>query len=254
MTIQSSELLKLSPLGILVCDLDGRIDWCNDIFLNITGLDKNDVIAVFFAALPFETTDNQGFEVQLFNNSVDGRTKFHYWCALSSNKSQMIHYYAIDRDRQNSESTDTLNHSQLSRRPNWVEYLNYEVSRSRRYDNPLCILKLQILTQTNPDELSDQTINQTVKDALVDGLRWADMMSATRSGGFLMVLPETPVSSIESLTGKLSSSINSQLKQLSENFNYRLFFGHSYWQKHDDAQLLLARARNDLVVNLENAP
>jgi GGDEF domain-containing protein len=97
------------------------------------------------------------------------------------------------------------------------------------------------------------TINQTIKNALVDGLRWADMMSATRSGGFLMVLPETPVSSIESLADKLSSSIESQLKLLSSNFEYRLFFGHSCWQKHDDAQLLLARARSDLVEKMENA-
>ncbi len=251
MTIQSSELLEHSPMGILVCHLDGRIGWCNDIFLTITGLDRNDVIEAFFASLPFETTDNQGFEVRLFDNSLDGRTKFQYWCALSSDKSQMIHYYAIDR--QNNESTAKLSHSQLSKRPNWEEYLNYEVSRSRRYDNPLCILKLQILTQANPDKLSEQTINQTIKNALTDGLRWADMMSATRSGGFLMVLPETPLSSIESLIDKLSSSINAQLQSLSVGVEHRLFFGHSCWRKHDDAQLLLARARQDLVANLENA-
>ena len=251
MTIQSSELLEHSPMGILVCDLDGRIDWCNDIFFSITGLKNDAVVGQLFAALPFESTDNQGFQVQLFDKSVNSKTKFLYWHALTSNKSQTIHYYAIDR--QNTDSTAKLNHTELSKRPNWVEYLNYEVSRSRRYDNPLCILKLQILAQTNPDELGDQTINQTVKDSLIDGLRWADMMSMTRSGGFLMVLPETPVSSIESLADKLSSSIESQLKLLSSNFEYRLFFGHSCWQKHDDAQLLLARARSDLVEKMENA-
>lgn len=251
MTIQSTELLEHSPLGILVCDLDSRIDWCNDIFLTITGLNNDAVIGQLFAALPFESTDNQGFQVQLFDKSVKSKTKFLYWRALTSNKNQMIHYYVTDR--QNIDSTAKSNHAQLSKRPNWVEYLNYEVSRSRRYNNPLCILKLQILTQSNPDELSDQIINQNVKDALVDGLRWADMISTTRSGGFLMVLPETPVNSIESLADKLSSSIKSQLKLLSSNFEYRLFFGHSCWKKHDDAQLLLARTRNDLVEKMENA-
>ncbi|MCF6192969.1 MAG: PAS domain-containing protein [Kangiellaceae bacterium] len=251
MTIQSSELLKHSPLGILVCDLDGRIDWCNDIFLTITGLTGNSVVGEFFAALPFEAADDQGFEVQLFESSLERSTKFQYWCALSNDKSQTIHYYTCDR--KNTDPTNKLNNPQLTKRPNWVEYLNYEVSRSRRYNNPLCILKLQILAQANPDEVSDKAINQTIKDALVDGLRWADMMSATRSGGFLVVLPETPANSIDSLTNKLSSSINSQLKQLSANFEYRLFFGHSCWQKHDDAQLLLARARNALVEELENA-
>jgi len=251
MTLKSSELLEHSQLGILVCDLNDRIDWCNDIFVKITGLEKHNIEGNLFTALPFESTDNGGFRIQLFDKSSKGSTKFLYWRALTSNKSQTIHYYAIDR--QIESSSVTSGHSSIAKRPNWIEYLNYEVSRSRRYGNSLCILKLQLLTRSNPDEVSNQSINQAVNDALVDCLRWADMISTTRSGGFLMVLPETPVSSINSLTDKLSNLINAQLELLSSDLECRLFFGQSCWQQHDDSQLLLARARNDLVENLEKS-
>ncbi len=250
MTISSTELLSLSPLGIVISDLKGRITWCNDLFTERTGLKKNIVEGQVFASLPFETIDKEGFQVQQFDSSVHNAARYHYWLAKHPDGNSNIHYYMLDQS--SISRIAKLSRAKLPKRPDWTQFLDYEISRSRRYDNPLCILKLQLLTENNPDDLSETTIYQSVKDTLLDCLRWADMISESKQGGFLMVLPETPLSSVTQLESKLSTSILSQLRFLSPYFKAKVIFGHSHWQKHDDAQKLIAKARSRLVENLEN--
>jgi len=254
MTIKPSELLDLSPLGIVTSSLDGRITGCNELFSQQSGLDKDQIEGQLVASLPFETIDNQGFQVQQFDSSNHNAARYHYWQErygdnTSDENGCLIHYYILDRD--SVSRIAKLGRSKLPKRPSWVEFLDYEISRSRRYDNPLCILKLLLVTENNPDKLSEDTIFQSVKDTLMDSLRWADMISNSQQGVFLMVLPETPVSSIVSLEIKLSDSILSQLTFLSSEYQGKVVFGHSHWRKHDDAQRLIVKARANLVENLE---
>ncbi len=278
-TIKPSELLDLSPLGIVTSSLDGRIIWCNKFFSQQTGLNKDKIEGQLVASLPFETVDKLGFQVQQFDSSDHNAARYHYWQEHHHNSEKnpkdnssskdnpknnsdsnhvdtdgdktscLIHYYVLDR---NSVSRIAkLSRSKLPKRPNWVEFLDYEISRSRRYNNPLSILKLQLLTKNNPDKLSEEAVFQCVKDTLMDSLRWADMISHSKQGVFLMVLPETPSSSMTQLENKLADSILSQLAFLSSGYQGKVVFGHSHWRKHDDAQMLIAKARAQLVENLE---
>jgi len=249
MQLEYSEILELSPLGVTITNANQRIEWCNRKFLQDFALKKADIINQLYASLPIEAIDNKAHLVQQFDDSSKYAKQYRYWQAISGDKT--IHYFALVRS--NATKLEMLQAAKLPKRPNWVEFLDYEVSRSRRYDNPLSVLKLQVIIDNQPQSIDDDSINQAVKDALMDELRWADMIGNTNNGSFLMVLPETPLSAIELLIQKISSAISTSLKALSKDINYQIVFGYSEWQKHDDSNKLLTRARVNLVNALEKA-
>lgn len=247
MQIEMSEILELSPLAILICGANQRIEWCNDKFLSDFGLDKRQVEGQLYASLPIEAVDKKAHLVQLFDDTTRYSRQYRYWQAPYQDKT--IHYFTLIRN--DSSKLKLLQAAKLPKRPNWVEFLDYEVSRSRRYDNPLSVLKLQVIVENQPNSLDDDSLNQAIKDTLTDELRWADMIGNINKGSFLMVLPETPAKSLEQLTKKISGAISTQLKSLSKQMTSEIVFGYSEWRKHDDSNKLLTRARNHLVKELE---
>ena len=249
MSFNEAELLNFSPLGIVVCNAEQRVDWCNSKFLADFDLRENQVIDQLYVSLPIEAVDKKAHMVQQFDDTTRYSKQFHYWQSKQQDKT--IHYFALVRN--GTSKLELLQAAKLPKRPNWVEFLDYEVSRSRRYDNPLSILKLQVLVDNQPDSLDDEELNLAIKDALMDELRWADMIGNTHKGSFLMVLPETPAEALDQLSKKITSAISAQLKSLSKQMVTRVVYGSSHWQKNDDSNKLLTRARNNLVSQLEEA-
>lgn len=250
MQFEQSEILEQSPLGILICDSEQRILWSNTRFTSETGLDQQDMVGHLYASLPLEAIDKHAHLVQLFDSNSKQPKKFSYWQANLSQPSGVVaHYFALERDI--PPKLSYADGSKLPKRASWVEFLDYEVSRSRRYDNPLSLLKLHIVLVDKPDNIADETIRQTIKDTLMDVLRWADMIGNTSQGSYLMVLPETPSSALEQLEKKITGAIEAQLKFLAAGLKSHIVFGSAHWQKHDDSQKMLKRARECLVERLE---
>ncbi len=248
MPLEATELLAKSPLGILTTDTNQRITSCNERFLTDTGLSQELVTGRLFESLPLEAIDQKGYLFQQFEETSSQIKKYHYWDS-ESDDGQHIHYFSLIRDI--AKKSMNLHNTKIPKRPNWVEFLEYEVSRSRRYDNPLCLLKLHVIIDDQPESLDDEDIKQSIKDTLMDELRWADMIGNTSHGSFLMVLPETPVSALEQLSVKLGKAIKAAVSALSQSTQVDVIFGRAYWQKHDDGTKMLARARKDLVEKLE---
>lgn len=247
------ELLERSPLGIVLSDIDERVFWCNQQFLNHTQLTEEQVIGHLYPSLPIEAIDKQSQVVQLFAKGLDNDIKFQYWQADLSNPSGgKAHYFTRDRQtRKKFALAAKLESGKLPQRASWVEFLNYEVSRSRRYNNPLSTLKLHLVVLDKPDNVAEETLHSTIKDTLMDELRWADMIGHTDHGTYLMILPETPGESLPLLQEKLSKALKRQFDFISEAMNYRLVYGEASWRKHDDSHMLLKRARDNLVEKLE---
>lgn len=254
MLFEPSELLEKSPLGIVVSDHHERILWCNARFLEETRLDEEAVINKLYPSLPLEAIDRKNQLVQLFSDKSDSKIRFQYWQqSLVEPFACRVHYFAKERKTgaRITLAESKLGNISLPKRISWVEFLDYEVSRSRRYNNPLSILKLHILILDIPDSTEQTALEQLIKDTLMDELRWADMIGHTEQGSYLMILPETPVEALVSLEQKLQQAIKKQITRFDEQIQYRLVFGKAYWQKNDDSQYLLKRARLDLVDKLE---
>ncbi|MET1255682.1 sensor domain-containing diguanylate cyclase [Aliikangiella maris] len=254
MSIDFNELLEKSPLSIVVCDAKQRIVWCNEQFLTDTGLLEEQVTGHLYASLPLDAIDKDAQIVQLFSENTHGDVRFQYWhTPLSQNNGMRAHYFTRERQSADKMSLATARFSgkRLPKRANWVEFLDYEVSRSRRYDNPLSVLKLHLIFYSKPDSVTDETLAQTVNDTLTDQLRWADMIGHTDQGSYLLVLPETPEPALDALQEKISTTLKKQMGFISESIDFQIVFGYACWQKHDDSQKLLQRAREQLVRNLE---
>lgn len=254
MPFDPSELLENSPLSIIICDKSERISWCNSLFLQQTSLEEAKVVGSLYPSLPIEAIDRDAQIVQLFSSENNDETRFQYWQeTLNSETGETVHYFIRERDSQSASKklASKLKSIKLPKRANWVEFLDYEVSRSRRYDNPLSIMKLHILINANPQNVEPDIIQQRVKDSLMDELRWADMIGHTDQGSYLMVLPETPHDTVPALQAKLEKSLQQQLSRMDDSFAYQLVFADASWRKNDDSKRLLERARSNLVNQLE---
>ncbi len=254
MLIDQKVLLEKSPLAILVCDEKARIVWCNTLFLSQTKLTESEVINQLYSSLPIEAIDHQGETVKLFTSDTNDQSRFQHWVErFEPNKNNAIHYFLLERNSSQNQTriNDKIAQLNLPRRANWLDFLDYEISRSRRYDNPLSILKLHILILNEPEQSATESIQSLVKSVLMDELRWADMIGHTEQGSYLMVLPETPLESVNRLREKLSLAIKIQIEPSFPTLAFKLVFADACWRKNDDCAKLLKRARVNLVQQLE---
>lgn len=119
--------------------------------------------------------------------------------------------------------------------PDWLAFLEYEVSRSRRYGSELALMLLRL----EGPESCPAELEQNVAFHLRDHLRWADLIGRDGAGEFVVILPQTAEGALPVLAMKLSNC----LPALPEG--WRISLGHSLWQRGDDALRLLKRAREN---------
>lgn len=249
MSFDQTEIFKKSPLGILISDEFERIVWCNERFLSDMDLTQESVIGQLYPALPFEAIDNKNQIVQVFTEKTRGN-KFHYWQqSLDNPKGSKAHYFVLDRQASRTKLFKKTNQN-AANKPNWLEFLDYEVSRSRRYDNPLSILKLHILV-LGPVDVPESDIHEIVRYTLVDELRWADIFGHTDHGSYIIILPETPQDVLIKLQGKLHLSLARKIEKLDIPIKFHIVFGRAHWKKRDDSERLIKRARDEMVEKLE---
>jgi hypothetical protein len=127
------------------------------------------------------------------------------------------------------------------KRPSIEQFLNYEISRSRRYANPLSVIKL--LLNVFPKNQKDlQLVSQSVFYFLSERTRWVDLIKNNQNGDFVLVFPETPAEMLPQIITKIHTGLNrliaNQYPQLTMHFEY----GHACWQEGDSAESLLERA------------
>lgn len=116
--------------------------------------------------------------------------------------------------------------------------LEPQVSRSRRYSNPLSVVALEI--DMDPQ---DEDLRRKVGRILKDQLRWADLIGCSqRANSFIMVLPETEQDDAMRITEKLQA----QLSESEAGRSLHTAYGVVQWKKSDNAQTLLTRAEEAL--------
>jgi GGDEF domain-containing protein len=114
--------------------------------------------------------------------------------------------------------------------------LDCQISRSRRYGNPLSVIKLQIHNlEAAP---AAQTGLRSVTEEINHRLRWADQMGRMEANCFLLVLPETPFAEADKLASRLTDR---QFLFNDESNGLQLLSAVTDWQRGDDARRLLQR-------------
>jgi len=114
--------------------------------------------------------------------------------------------------------------------------LEPQVARSRRYNNPMSIIMMEVHCDGDRDQLLLH-----VARLLKDQLRWADLIGSSEQHNFILVLPETTEVSAMQLADKLEQ----RLAETGNEFdvqNLSICYGVTGWLKKDSAGTLLKRA------------
>ena len=122
------------------------------------------------------------------------------------------------------------------------------ISRSRRYENPLTVVTMDIINLHDVSESTGQVaadkIIVAVSQLLRDQMRWADMVGRLSSGEFIFILPETNQDAAVALANKLAGQIGDLSVIIDEQTELKAeaCFGVAAWSKGDDARLLMSRS------------
>lgn len=246
------EILSASGLGIVILDENHHVVWVNGQFARWAGSDEEHWTGQLWASLPLEAVNESDELYCLITRERSHNLHLQHWQAgLPSQPKLTAHYFralALDTTRE-AESPQAIG---LPQRPNWAQFLEYEVSRSRRYDNPLTMLKVKLIVFGEQiAQAISREINHMVSEVLKDELRWADMIGHSETGEFLLVLPETSKEATDALKEKISRAVQARVKHHFPNYESELVFGEAHWQKGDSSGILLDRAREDLVKQLQ---
>lgn len=136
----------------------------------------------------------------------------------------------------------------LPNRQALMQALEPLISRSRRYDNPLSIIRLKVHDITKLDsELGaggQDKVLLGIAHLLRDQLRWADVVGRYETDEFLLILPETPEIAAKSLIEKINTKLAEAKIPCDKGTSLPLnmVFGIAAWSKGDDAKKLLQRA------------
>lgn len=112
--------------------------------------------------------------------------------------------------------------------------LENQISRSRRYGNPLAAIRLNI----TPPEAGGESDFKTLAQDLNALLRWTDRIGRLEDCDFLLVLPETAEANARFLAEELSGG---RFAQVYREAGWRIEAIAAAWRPGDDARKLLRR-------------
>lgn len=252
------EVLEKMPFGVLILE-QGQVKWVNDTLSNSLHTSKEQLIGLaaeqakdsVFAPL-FDDAD------RLCLTESNGESRWFKRERINLNNSDLIaHYFKEITDLTKLEEernqlldqvrsletkdpiTGLLNNKAI------LQALDVQVSRSRRYDNPLSALRLSL----HSDNLNNKSeILHSIGQCLKDQMRWADQIGMLDDTTFLIVLPETCLDDAKELASNLASNRATILAAKSSDWSIK--FGVTAWQKGDDPRKLLARLEHDQELSL----
>jgi len=289
-SLNQSELQKIvdnSPLGILLITNNGNIDWVNQNMCNIlhcsdtdlvdktietidprlAGLfkdgctmhlkanSKHDDIWLINVAHSNTKNDQPNTNKKAKNNAqnktetVTDQTTIHYLSDVSSLHTLALRHEDLKSDYEDVNVTDPI--TGLPNRRAMYQTLEPQVSRSRRYENPLSIIIMKLndlnSVETNFGSPATNKMLIEISQMLNDQLRWADTIGKLEEDEFMFVLPETDSEASKNLITKVKDRLSeiilddSKLPSIVETQ-----FGTASWEKGDDVGLLMRRAREQM--------
>ena len=254
----SVEILEKMPSGVLIVD-KGQVTWTNETLAKILHVTKDRLIGLkeplasksIFAPL-FEKSE------RLCVTESNGKTRwFKRECIAFEGIDGVTHFFRdVTETAELEEECTQLRHrvssletkdpvTGLLNKKAILQVLDNQLSRSRRYGNPLSVLRLSIhATETDDLDTSVRDFGQSLKDQL----RWADQIGILDETTFLIVLPETCLDDAKELASNLTGNRTSILATKTSSWSIK--FGATSWQKGDDPTKLLRRLDRDQDLSL----
>lgn len=257
-----SQILKSCPMGLALSDKHQKISWVNSSFENFLGITSSEIQNTNINDLPEDL--KQLFLSHSTMHVPANEIRSDQWFMCSQSKLETsgntMHYFVDvgplyismqEKEQLREELLEVLAIDPVTGMPNkkaLFQSLEPQVSRSRRYNNQLSVVIMQM---KNLKKLNDAEIDRLlvpVSHMLNDQVRWADIVGRLSESEFLLVLPETSADACEKLGHNLSKRLESLPVPdgLPEDLIISAKFGFAEWQKGDDVALLMQKAQQML--------
>lgn len=261
-TLSSEFVIKAldhAPQGVLVSGADGNIRWCNQTLAawldttpaSIAGCALDTMLQQYLSK-PTE----QEPEVFAITGEDDTPPRWLRQTTLridtGGDTQNAVFFADISQERmlhQRLEQLETIEPvSRLFNRRAMLVNLDPLISRSRRYENPLSVITMELLNLEDINATyGEAAANHAILELshlLKDQLRWADIISRTDDTHIVIILPETSKHD----AGHLAEKINSQVAELQIRYeaipdlNLQACYGVASWEKGNDSLMLLRNA------------
>lgn len=250
---QALEALRDAPLPVLAVS-DNRLVWANQQATAL--LDINSLLDKPLSSLPAQwrdmLLDNQTGRFDLANGSTHkfyraiARTidavELYYLIDVTIEQAlqEEVRYLKQDVEQKTQRDADTG----LLNRLGLKQMLESQVARSRRYNNPLALIRMQIDGYAAPDHLP---VLRAIAWLLNDQMRWADMIGCLEDDVVLFILPETSQQTATTLTDKIRGWLRElPVEGSGQPVTIDVSFGVAEWRKGDDSRTLLQRTEQAL--------
>jgi len=248
-------LLESAPFGVIATDGKNLL-WLNERAEKMTGLNSRGLIGQPVERLPDWLTKifNEGCE----ENQLSGEAGCEVLASVKSfdsvplttacfltDASQIRQLQNHIRDLEKRvELLDTRdNVSGLLNQRGLLQILEAQVTRSRRYGNPLSIIGLTIEDYGVGDDRKGDVL-AAIGYLFNDRLRWADCVGRLDENEFVLVLPETDAVSVAILGDKLTNEFKTlPLPGGGDTVALSVNLKKATWKEGDDPTRLLLRCR-----------
>ncbi len=264
-TAQYQQLLEACPVGLMLIDQDGKAQWLNATLRDWLGTRADSVVQQTSDSAPPGLKDLWAESAAV--HLAASASQEDLWLLGTSQplaNGGMMQFFTDasplkllmqERDKlqeQLAKQSLTDADTGMPNRRALSNNLESQVSRSRRYQNPLTILILRIenlsdfITQHDTD--SAQPLLVAIRNVLNDQLRWADIIGRMDENEFLLILPETHLDATAQMIELITQRLDDLAIEGFENstFKVQARFGAAEWHKGDDVGLLMMRAREEL--------
>jgi len=261
-----TQILQLSPTGVIVSGDDGRITWVNRTFEQILGKSFTDLQGLRMVDIAEINLTEMIYGVEAYQ-ILTGPNREERWFSRQTQQlvsdatnTQTVEYLtditnvkSLYKERdllaaQLQEIAPIDPNSGLLTEKAIMQNVDLLISRSRRYENPLSVIVMAV-NSVKPD-IEICHVMRSIGQLLKDQMRWADLICRVKDSQFLLVLPETDTIATEKLVLKINAHLSSLSVPYSEGApaSVDAGFGMSSWVKGDDRTILIDRAMEALKV------
>jgi diguanylate cyclase (GGDEF)-like protein/PAS domain S-box-containing protein len=259
-------LVNNCPCGMMYLDKNGTVQWVNPTMAELVGMEREQLVGLDSWAVndePLQHLFGKDEVVQIAMSGGSAAVWLHRTEHATDGDSGKLLFFMditelrdalIERQRLSAKleaSTIRDSATGLLNRKGAFQNLEAQVSRSRRYGNPLSAVLIRV---EGYRELQRERGGDSAKSwllgighAINEQIRWTDVLGRINDTvDFLLILPETSADAAEQLASKIGERLaHYSSEELSEQ-GVGVQFGVAEWAKGDDAGKLLQRAEEAL--------
>ncbi len=260
-TAISETWFNACPIGLMILDNTGRVSAINPALEEIFNCAPETLVGRREEEM--SSTELRGLfgpdgHLQLFTQGIPGRQLkiqsreipgkegiiLRSYCDISEYEAIREENTRLSQQVEELTLTDDL--TGLANERAFHRVLGAQVTRSRRYTNPLCLAVVEIEAEASDEEVSQQIL-LAVGHYLRDRLRWVDLIARWSNDRFMLILPETTAEDGNKLLDKVRQEfVDTRLPDELAHLTIRLQIGLAQWQKGNDARMLINRSMEAL--------